>query len=190
MRSLALLFLSFALYGQQVVNQVDGPPAAGSTGSLQVVNVINGSNYTIGICWSPSVLTTRANTFISISAISKANPAVITSTGHGIHASTRPLITISGATGTGWATGINGANVATVIDANTFSVPVDSSGFGTLAGTVVFVTTGPRTTIAEWSARKYLYDGSNNLINRSWLNGTSGYTSKCSDVTSTSIRLQ
>jgi len=73
----------------------------------------------------------------SISAISKANPAVVTSTGHGLVIGSHPGVTITGATGTGW-TAVNRLWYATVIDANTFSIPVDSTGFGTLGGTITF----------------------------------------------------
>lgn len=156
------------------------------------VFVPNGSNQTIAICYAKSVVTTgtRVTTKVPISAISKASPAVVTSVGHGIHASARPSVTISGATGTGWVTGINGTFVGTYIDADTFSVPVDSSGFGTLAGTVVFTTTGPRTTVAEWAIQKLTYDVSGNVIGKNWLYGSSDFVARCSDASGTTVQQQ
>lgn len=138
---------------------------------------------------------TRTATFVSISAVSKAAAAVVTSTGHGFQVpgtaggGSRPKVAISGATGTGWPA-INSTWTATVIDANTFSIPIDSSGFGTLAGTVVFNTTAPRLTVAEWSVKKLIYDATPLLIDTYWLNGTSATASKCSDATSTSLNQQ
>ena len=162
------------------------------------VFVPNGTNQTIAICYARSVLTTgpRVTTKVAISAISKASPAVVTSVGHGIHASARPAVTISGATGTGWVPGINGTFVGTYIDADTFSlattagVSVDSSGFGTLAGTVVFTTTGPRTTVAEWAIQKLTYDVSGNVIGKNWLYGSSDFVARCSDASGTTVQQQ
>ena len=70
----------------------------------------------------------------SISAATNASPVVLTSTGHGLN--TGASVTISGATGS-W-TPINGTSTITKIDANSFSIPVDSTAFGALTGTVVF----------------------------------------------------
>lgn len=165
-------------------------------------------------CTSTSFDSKRLNTQIAISAISKANPAVVTSVGHGFPISDnatstgmmeRPQVVISGATGTGW-TGVNGTFTATVIDADTFSlytqagVAVDSSGFGTLAGTVVFATSAPRLSIYEWAVKKFAYDPAGSTIFAGWLTGrgssgspatgSSRYLGKCSDGTSTTLNQQ
>lgn len=194
MKLVITLALACAAYAQDAppVNQIDGP--AGGPAE-QTVYVINGSNQTVGICWALSGDPTGSRSFrqVAISAISKANPGVITSVAHGIHASARPNVTISGATGTGWVSGattVNGTFVATVIDADTFSIPVNTTGNGTLGGTVVFTTTGPRTVYAEWAVYKIAYDGSGNAIWKGWLNGKRSFDSKCSDATSTSIQQQ
>lgn len=72
----------------------------------------------------------------NVSTISKANPAVVTTaTAHGF--SGTPIINILGATGTGWSA-VNATFTITVTGANTFSIPVDSTGFGTLGGTVYY----------------------------------------------------
>jgi len=99
---------------------------------------------------------TWQNTTLSISTCTKASPAVCTSTASNLDdfqfmaagASQTSLITISGATGMGWSTGLNSALYAHKIDANTFSLyttaaggtaapPLDSTSFGTLGGTIV-----------------------------------------------------
>lgn len=186
---IALALLGSFLFAQdgQIVWQSAGAPPLGYT---KVLNY-SGSNLA-STCISRSYEgpnSPRSRIQVAISAVSKANPAVVTSTGHGFPTSARPTVTISGATGTGW-TGINATWTATVVDANTFSIPIDSTGFGTLAGTVVFVTTAPRTTVGEWAVQKFAYDGSNNLVWVGWLAGSSGYASKCSDASSTTNNQQ
>lgn len=154
-----------------------------------------------------------SNTPVAISAISKANPGIVTSVGHGFPISTsstntatmeRPEVRISGATGTGWVTGVNGTFTAVVIDADTFSLysqagtALDTSGFGTLAGTVVFVTTAPRTTIYEWGVKKFAYDPAINFQASTWLIGkgsppaigSSQYSHRCSDTSSAVLNQQ
>jgi hypothetical protein len=71
---------------------------------------------------------------VSVTAATNANPAALTSTAHGL--TTGQKVTISGATGS-WVP-INGTWAVTVTGANTFTIPVDSTAFGALAGTVVF----------------------------------------------------
>lgn len=156
-----------------------------SPSAVQKVYVVSGGN-TVAVCTALSQQPTRINNVVAISAVSKANPAVVTSTGHGFDTNSRPQVTISGATGTGW-TGINATWTATVIDANTFSIPIDSSAFGTLGGTVTFTTTAPRKTVAEWAVFKIAYDGSNNVVWTGWVGGNTSYTQLCTDATSTTV---
>lgn len=76
------------------------------------------------------------------SAISKAAAAVLAFTGnHGLALATTLTVTISGATGTGW-TGINATWTPTVTDQTHFSVPFNSTGAGTLGGTIVVTING------------------------------------------------
>lgn len=70
----------------------------------------------------------------SITAGTNANPTSLTSTAHRL--TTGETILIAGGTGS-WA-GINGNRVVTVTGANTFTIPVDATGFGGFAGTVTF----------------------------------------------------
>lgn len=104
--------------------------------------------------------------------ISAAATAVITATAHGLQAGN--AVTIAGGTGD-WA-GINGTRLITVIDANTFSVAVNSSGYsGTFAGTVS--TFAPRTNAACWSIQRSFYINTNYLSRSTWAcdpNGTGG----------------
>ena len=93
---------------------------------------------------------------IPISSCTKANPAICTSPANNLdniacgvggvscaNASQGAWIQISGMTGTGW-TGVNGFVFAHKIDNNTFSLysgptaaaPINSTGFGTLGGTI------------------------------------------------------
>lgn len=71
---------------------------------------------------------------ITISAATNANPVVFTANAHGL--STGDGITISGGTGN-WAA-VNGSWTITVTGANTFSIPVDSTTFGAITGTLVY----------------------------------------------------
>ncbi len=176
-----------AASAQQQVQIFPGP-------ATQHSFIYSGSSV-IGICEALSVLTTgpRAATSVAISAISKASPGVVTSAGHGFDLYSRPRVTISGATGTGWVSGantVNGTFTATIIDADTFSIPVDTSGNGTLAGTVIFKTTAPRTTMPEWSVLRQAYDGSGFLRTTLWLNGSSAMNQKCSEGSSTTLNQQ
>lgn len=178
-------------YAQQAVNQTDGAP---SGPPIQTAFVYTGSNVS-GICWARSTPSNNQerdnrNTAVAVSAVSKASAAVVTSVGHGFTLLTLPQVTISGATGTGWSA-INSTFVATVIDADTFSIPVASTGFGTLAGTVVFKTTAPRQTVNEWAVQVLGYGGPGGAVSvKTWLNGTNSFTNKCSDAGSTTVGRQ
>lgn len=183
---LCALLSGVSVFGQASVSLSTGPDVGPIN---QIENVYNGSNQLIATCYSPSVVTSgvRAQKRVSVSAASNATAAVLTSTGHGFKLSTRPSITLSGGTGN-W-TAINGTFVATIIDVDTFSIPVNSSAFGALAGTIVFSTTAPRKTMYEWKVRIFTYDGSGNPTGNAWLSGGAG-NQRCSDATSTTIQLQ
>jgi hypothetical protein len=104
---------------------------------------------------------------ITASSVSNASPASVSATAHGLdypsQATTTPLVKITGAA-SGWA-GLNGVWKATPTSANAFTVPVDSSGFGSFSGQSITVTTySPRTTQAQWKVRKYVYDASGNQV--------------------------
>lgn len=70
----------------------------------------------------------------AITVASNANPVSLTSAAHGL--ATGQVVTITGATGA-WAA-INGTFTVTVTGVNTFTIPVDSTAFGVLAGAPIF----------------------------------------------------
>lgn len=76
----------------------------------------------------------RVGTTAAITAATNANPVVLTSASHGL--ATGQSVMISGGTGN-W-TAINGTFTVTVIDADTFSIPANSTALGALAGSPVF----------------------------------------------------
>lgn len=181
---LACVAVAFSQEGP-IVSLSEGPPVY----PYQLVLGYTGTNL-IYVCYARTISTTgfRAATQVSITAASNASPVSFTSTGHGFNASSRPKVTISGATGN-W-TPINGTFTATITGANTFTIPVDSTTFGALTGTIVFTTTAPRTTVAEWAVQQFAYDGSNNVISKVWLNGSTGLSAKCSDATNSATNIQ
>lgn len=183
---LAVSWLALGQTGTPV--RVSDDPSASS---VTVVPVIGGTGeQTVGVCSALSAVTTgsRTRNHVSISAATNASPVVFTSTGHGFPLWMRPQVTISGATGN-W-TPVNGTFTATVVDADSFSIPVDSGAFSTLTGTLTFTTTAPRTTVAEWAVSVIHYDAAGTVDGRAWLGGSSSYNSKCSDATSSSVNLQ
>lgn len=95
---------------------------------------VYGPNGYLGVSGTVSFLNSG-----SITNVSAANPAVITSASHGLTTGAR--VTITGVTGTGAITNANTTAVATRIDDNTFSIPVDTSG-GTYTSGGTWNTTG------------------------------------------------
>ncbi len=183
---LGLFSIAAILFGQsQEVVLFQGPP----NNPIQTVNTFSGTNLT-STCYARSTVTSgqRRGLIVSISAASNASPVSLTSTAHGFNTNSRPSVTISGGTGS-W-TAINGTFTATVTGVNTFTIPVDSTAFGALAGTITFTTTAPRTGVAEWAVKIFTYDGSSNLIWAGWLYGSSTFQAKCSDASSTTIQVQ
>lgn len=85
-----------------------------------------------------SVIAPTANAIgFVISAATNANPVVFTAAGHGLVSGASVII--SGFTGD-W-TPCNGTFTATVITANTFSIVVNSTAFGAMTGSPVFLAT-------------------------------------------------
>lgn len=80
------------------------------------VDVINGTN----TLYAPSNTTTVPSVY------SKANPCQVTSSNHGLI--TGDYIYITGVTGTGWTSPLNTFHFVTVIDANNFTIPANTSG--------------------------------------------------------------
>lgn len=143
------------------VSTSQGPPAEAWTSIME--NDASGNQLYVGQARSfqekPAPLT--------VSSVSKANPAVVAVTGHGLQSDN--TVDVAGGTGD-WA-GINGNQKITVIDANSFSIPVNTSAYaGTFAGAVT--TNSPQTNAGVWSIQKFYYD-SNGFQNRVSLAGGS-----------------
>ena len=111
----------------------------GGTGNLFAKSTHNGQNCGIadlnGLEWEVSTGMTCITTSKAITGATQANPCVITATGHGY--TSGKLVYISGVVG---MTQLNSkVYTLTVIDANTFSVNADSTGYTayTSGGTAV-----------------------------------------------------
>ncbi len=76
---------------------------------------------------TPAVLTiTAPDPGVAIEGLSQALVCVVTKTGHGLISTNK--VTISGITQADW-TALNAEHIITVIDANSFSIPVDTIGY-------------------------------------------------------------
>lgn len=142
--------------------------------AVQTLTFPDGSNNTVYICkalsnqGSPG---SSRNPPVAVTSISNAGTAIVTAASHGFDfesvATISPIIQITGATA-GW-TGINGVWKATVTASGTFTIAVDTSGFGTFVGQSITVTTlSPRINLPQWSIKKLVYDASNNLLAQMW----------------------
>lgn len=168
---LAAILLAGAAFGQ---NCSMGAPL-NSTACTQILTY-DGSNNLLYACRARSIQ--PSNSILSISAGSNANPVSLTVTGHGFNTNQLPLVTISGGTGN-WAA-VNGTWTATITGANTLTVPVNSTSFGAVTGTLILTTYAPRTTQSVWSVMKLVYDGSNNLVNVFYPGGSTSERNTCS----------
>ncbi len=104
---------------------------------------------------------------IAVRAVYKASAAQVdTGVNHGLN--TGNAVEFAGATGD-WAA-MNGTQIITYEDADSFSVPVASTGFsGSFNGTMT--TTSPQTTKAQWAIKRWFYDADGNVIRRAWATG-------------------
>lgn len=142
-KSVALLLMAVGItFGQQRVVQSEKPVPEGTM-------LVHTSGETRYFCFGDQAA--RSYT-LSPSAISNANPAVITVTGHGFDADSSPTITLAGGTGS-W-TAVNGTFTATYVGANTFSIPVNSTAFGAVAGTITIAATASRTNEKVWLIKR------------------------------------
>lgn len=174
MRFLIAAFLSVAAYGQQC--QINSPQNSTACTTLMTYD---GSNNLLYMCKARASL--PVTQVLSISAASNASPVSLTSAGHGFDSTQLPIVTISGGTGN-W-TSINGTFTATITGANTFTIPVNSTAFGALAGTITFTTTAPRTTQPVWSVAKFVYSGSD-MTAMFFVGGSSAERNTCTGAPS------
>ena len=145
----------------------------------QTLNFYDGGGNLEYVCTTKAVQ--RRPSTLSVTAATNASPAVLTVTAHGFSTLMSPAITISGATGN-W-TPINGKSKATVINTNTFSIPVNSTTFGALTGTVRLDTWAPRTSDPIWHIVKLTYNGSNQLTAKLTVEGGNGQGAVCDSRT-------
>lgn len=167
---LAALVATALLYADDTpvaLSQAPGPLG------YQQISVYSGTNLIYQCIARSSQIRVRT---VTVSAASNASPVSFTATGHGFDyqggATTTPVVKITGGTGN-W-TAINGVWLATPTSANAFTIAVDSTSFGALAGTLVVTTLAPSITDGVWSIQKSIYDGSNNLIWTGWAANAGG----------------
>ncbi len=167
--------ISFALLAASLLGQPQGPITTrsdGPAGDWHSKRYYAPTSTTFYICYARPVRSTVAQT-----GISNAASAVFTvSGGHGLSLYSVPVMTITG--GTGLWVGVNGVYQATIIDSTTFSIPVDSTLFSTITGTVVVTTTAPRENQPIWSVKKIQSDSSGNPLAELWAVG--GASNVCS----------
>ena len=148
MKFLAALFLSAVMLVAQPTGTLtvvsDGPPSDLHT---KFYLVVNNDQY---ICYAKqnAVQTTFAASSITAGTVT----TVTVSGGHGFALGSSPVIFISGMTGS-WVP-LNGTWSATVTSATEFTVAVNSSGFGSVAGTFSASTFANRGGSAIWAIKK------------------------------------
>lgn len=100
---------------------------------IRRVGVFRGAANGIKILENTVSLTCDGKDTAAITAATNANPAVLSSAGHGFLVGEVVRIKIAGATGS-WAA-LNGSEVPiTILTSDTFSTPLDSTAFGPLTG--------------------------------------------------------
>jgi hypothetical protein len=118
---------------------------------------------------------------IAVTSASKAAACVIVSTGHGLRSGNRVIV--SDAT-EDWA-GLNGSHVVTVIDDNSFSIPINTSAYeGDFDGAMT--TRAPRLTAPVWSIQRQTIDSGITVVE--WAEGMSDPLFKFSDRASLSYQ--
>jgi len=162
--------LCVAAYGQNCQVGSNTPGTACTT-----LLTYDGSGNLLYMCKARAVQ--PRSVVMSVSAASNASPVSLTSASHGFSTYYLPIVTISGGTGN-WAA-INGTWTATITGANTLTIPVDSTAFGALAGTIVLTTYAPLTTQSVWSVAKFTYSGTN-MTGSFTIAGSTGERNSCS----------
>jgi hypothetical protein len=162
-RLIPLLAVCAVAFAQAPVNVSIGPPAQGYT---QMISYTGTDPEYIGI--APSAVQRYR---ITVTTASNAAACVITAASHGLQNDN--AVTISGFTG-GWA-GANGTHKITVVDANSFSVPVNSAAFGPYGAQAPTVTsTAPRTNALIWSLQRIYYTAGGSVERTAYAGGSSG----------------
>lgn len=173
MKRFVLFLCAVAAWGQDgtPMNNTLGPPYV----AYQTIayNVTGATSY---VCRAKS---DRVST-VTVTAASNANPVSFTSTHNfgdwtNLGATVTPTVTISGGTGN-W-TAVNGNWTATPTASTSFTIPVNSTGFGALTGTLVVTTMSPRLNVAQWSVYKIMYDSGGYFSGIGWAQLPGGLSS-------------
>ena len=186
---LVLFFATTALFAQQgqPVNQSAGPPPQ----ATQQLNDFSGTK----MLYSCIALSDqgRDQTLPATSSATNANPVEFTlASAHGIGdftnlgATVSPVVTISGGTGN-WEA-VNGTWVATVTATTKITIPVDSTTFGAIAGTIVVTTRSPLFASPVWAIQKLFYNTSDSPIAIMWLASATARASSTSYDKACSLR--
>lgn len=126
------------------------------------------------------------NSYVTVTAISNANPGVMTAASHGFYYATgvtqKFVAYISGLTGN-W-TPLNGLHVLTPASSGTLNTDVDTTSFGSLTGTIVVQTRAPKATAKVWAVQALVSDASGNLTISAWSVPTTGTGSGQSGIAS------
>jgi hypothetical protein len=115
------------------------------------------SGNTTYICKAKSFATERT---VTVSAVTAGAITLLTATGHGFDSEQRPMIRITGSTGANWQN-LNASWPATYVDANTLSVALNSTGYGSYTGTISVKTNAPSTLQPVWKITRANTDGTN-----------------------------
>ncbi len=154
----------------------DAPPRDFYT---RVFYVSSGDIYT---CVTSSIQTVQY-TMTLTSTVGGATTSLVFSAGHGIHPDASPKFTITGGTGT-WVAA-NATWKATYVNSTTFTIALDSSGLGAVAGTLVVKSSAPRLTQPVWAVSRYHPSGADPS---STLWSSDGWNSVCSNYATLSYQ--
>jgi hypothetical protein len=119
---------------------------------------------------------------VTVSAISNANPGIMTATGHGFYYNSSGPVAqhfaafISGLTGN-WLP-LNGLHTLYASSADALTTDVDTSTFGAVTGTIVVSTRAPNTKAKVWAVQSLGFDGSSpaNPVLQAWAAPLTGST--------------
>lgn len=107
---------------------------------------------------------------LTVASATRGATTTFTVTAHGLGSGNR--VAIASNTLSGW-TGLNGNTyIITVVDANSFTIAVNSSGFNAGGFDGAMTTQDPQTSQPQWSIQKLYYDGSSRLIRSTWAYGS------------------
>lgn len=173
MKTLLLLIAIAAFINAQTAAPVSLSQAP-APGGLTTVTHYTASGNPDYICKAAS---TQDPTRITVSAITNANPGVMTATAHGLFfqsgvSAPKAVVFVSGLSGN-W-TPLNGMHVVTPASANSLTTDVDSTTFGAVTGTIVVSTRAPKVTSAYWSLQAIAYDTNGNPVYSGWVAPTTG----------------